>query len=530
MQHLGPRISRHGLTALGLDGVAVAHWNYAPEALVEEALRRREGHLAQGGPLVTRTVPHTGRSPDDKFTVEDALTRDAVHWGTVNRPFAPEAFEALWQRVTAHLTGAEVFVQDCHAGADPDHRLPVRVITETAWHSLFTCNMFITPPAEALADFAPGFTVLQAPSFQADPARDGTRSEAAIIVDFTRRRVLICGTAYAGEIKKSVFGVLNFLLPEQDVCPMHCSANVGRDGSTALFFGLSGTGKTTLSADASRALIGDDEHGWGPNGVFNFEGGCYAKVIRLDPVAEPEIHATTHQFGTLLENVVLDPETRALDLNDGRLTENTRASYALTQVPNAQPGGRGGHPRTVIMLTCDAFGVLPPLSRLTPEQAMAHFLLGYTARVAGTEQGVREPQATFSTCFGAPFMPRHPVVYAEILGRRLRDHGSQCWLVNTGWSGGPYGTGHRLSIAHTRALVHAALDGTLDTTPFTTEPAFGLAIPTACPGVPAEILSPRATWADGGAYDAKAAELAAMMHETFQQYAEHVPDAVRSAL
>ena len=505
-----------------------AHWNLTVPALYEQVLQRREARLSGSGALVALTGARTGRSPLDRFIVQDAATAADVWWGDVNRPIAKDVFDGLQMRVASYLRGRDVFVQDLFAGADPNYRLPVRVITEEAWHSLFARNMFIRPTREERRGFAPRFTVVHAPNFMADPERDGTRSEAFILLDFSRRLVLIAGTAYAGEIKKSVFTAMNFLLPPRGVLPMHCSANIGEQGDTAVFFGLSGTGKTTLSAERGRTLIGDDEHGWSSHSVFNFEGGCYAKVIRLDPDAEPEIYGTTGRFGTILENVAMN-EARVLDLDDDSLTENTRASYPIDFIPNASPTGIGGLPDNVIMLTADAFGVLPPLSRLTPEQAMYHFLSGYTARVAGTEAGVREPQATFSTCFGAPFMPRHPAVYAAMLRDRIAARGVRCWLVNTGWSGGAYGTGERISIAHTRALVHAALDGALERVAMRPDPAFGLLVPEACPGVPCGVLQPRNAWRDQCAYDSTASELARRFETNFSQFAGVVDERVRSA-
>jgi phosphoenolpyruvate carboxykinase (ATP) len=505
-------------------------WNLGVHALYEQALQRGEARLAPGGALVAVTGKCTGRSPHDRFIVEEPSTTGDVWWGSVNRPIGAEAFDRLQARLADHLRGRDLFVQDLHVGADPAHRMDVRVITEQAWHSLFARNMFIRPATQGREPwFSPRFTVLQAPSFKADPQRDGTRSEVFILLNFARRLVLIGGTAYAGEIKKSIFTVMNFLLPSQGVLPMHASANIGSRGDAAIFFGLSGTGKTTLSADPSRTLIGDDEHGWGPRSVFNFEGGCYAKVIRLDPKAEPEIYATTRRFGTVLENVVQHPESGALDLDDDRLTENTRASYPIDFIPNASADGIGGVPETVVMLTADAFGVLPPISRLTPEQAMYHFLSGYTARVAGTERGVSEPQATFSTCFGAPFMPRHPTVYAEMLRERVARHGVRCWLVNTGWSGGAYGTGQRISIAHTRALLRAALEGGLDGVAMRPDPAFGLLVPEACPEVPSEVLLPRNTWRDKRAYDDAATEVARRFAANFAQFDRAVDEGVRAA-
>ncbi|RDD60342.1 phosphoenolpyruvate carboxykinase [Ferruginivarius sediminum] len=529
MTSTGPAISRHDLATSGLINVKKAHWNLPAAVLYEHALRRGEGVMASNGPLVVETGEHTGRSPNDKFIVEDALTRDTVWWGDVNAAMTPEAFQRLHARVTAYLQGRELFVQDLHAGADPNYRLPVRVVCERAWHSLFARNMFLRPPVDDLSDFEPGFTILHAPGLQADPAEDGTNSSTFIVIDFSRRVVLIGGTEYAGEIKKSIFTVLNYLLPEQDVLPMHCSANIGADGDVALFFGLSGTGKTTLSADPSRALIGDDEHGWSDLGVFNFEGGCYAKVIRLSAEAEPEIYSTTQRFGTILENVVAAPDSRELDLDDARLTENTRASYPLEFIPNASEAAQGGHPRNLIMLTADAFGVLPPISRLTPEQAMYHFLSGYTARVAGTERGMGSaPTATFSTCFGAPFMPRHPSVYARMLGEKIARHECHCWLVNTGWTGGVYGVGKRMKIQHTRAMVRAALDGRLAECSTEVDPHFGLQIPTHCPDVPGEVLNPRNTWHDKQAYDDMARELTRRFAQNFEQFAPYVGDEVKA--
>jgi len=518
-----------GLEVLGLRNLKAVHWNLSVPKLYEEALLRGEVKLAASGPMVALTGQHTGRSPNDKFIVRDAITENEVWWGNVNRPFESERFDLLQDRVTAYLQGREVFVQDLYAGADPAHRLKVRVVTQHAWHNLFARNMFIRPGAAEKIGFQPDFTVLQVPDFLADPARDGTRSETFILVNFTKRLVLIGGTSYAGEIKKSIFGILNFLLPARGVLPMHCSANQGPAGDTAVFFGLSGTGKTTLSADSSRTLIGDDEHGWSDNGVFNFEGGCYAKVIRLSQTAEPEIWDASHRFGAVLENVVMDPETGLLDLDDGRHTENTRSCYPLDFIPNASPTGMGSTPNTIVMLTADAFGVLPPISQLTAEQAMYHFLSGYTARVAGTEKGVVEPQATFSTCFGGVFMPRHPSVYARMLGEKIAKHGATCWLVNTGWTGGAFGVGQRMPIAHTRALLRAALDGRLAKAPHRADPIFGLMVPEGCPDVPADVLMPRNTWTDKAAYDITARDVAKRFEANFAQYAEHVDARINAA-
>jgi phosphoenolpyruvate carboxykinase (ATP) len=431
--------------------------------------------------------------------------------------------------VQSHLSGQDLFLQDLYGGADPEYRLPVRFVTPNAWHALFVRNMFVRPDSEALASFAPDFTVLHAPELQADPAAHGTRSGAFIVLHFGRRMVLIGGTRYAGEMKKAIFTVLNHLLPDRDVLPMHCSANIGPDGNTAVFFGLSGTGKTTLSADPTRRLIGDDEHGWSARGVFNFEGGCYAKVIRLRPDTEPEIYAATQMFGTLLENVEFDPVTRRVDFDSQKITENTRASYQIDCIPNHVPEGVGGHPRHIIFLTADAFGVLPPIARLTPEQAMYHFLSGYTAKVAGTERGVTEPTATFSACFGAPFLPRHPGVYARMLGERIQRHNVHVWLVNTGWTGGPFGTGSRINLPYTRTMVRSALSGALDHAAFRTDPVFGLEVPMSVPDVPGKLLTPRETWADHQAYDVQAKKLATMFRENFAKYADGVPDIVKTA-
>jgi len=501
--------------------------NLPQAALVEQALLRGEGQLTAGGELAVDTGHFTGRSPKDRFIVRDAHTADTVAWGAVNQPLSEAHFSTLKRDMLAAAEDKALFAQDLYAGTDPKHRLRVRINTEYAWHGLFAQNMFVRGDGQAHEDGA-DFAVLDLPSFRAEPARHGCRSDTVIAVSFSERLVLIANTEYAGEIKKSIFSVLNYLLPERGVVPMHCSANVGADGRSALFFGLSGTGKTTLSADPERTLIGDDEHGWSESGVFNFEGGCYAKVVNLTPEAEPEIYGTTERFGTILENVVVAPHTRAVDFTDTRKTENTRASYPISYIPNASPTGRAGHPSTLVFLTADAFGVLPPIARLSPEAAMYHFLSGYTAKVAGTERGVTEPSATFSTCFGAPFMPRSPGVYATLLGDRLREHGAAVWLVNTGWSGGPYGVGSRMKLAYTRAMVRAALGGALADVPLVTHPVFNVGVPTRCPGVPEEILDPRATWQDPEAYDAQARKLAAMFRENFRQYGG-VPDAVREA-
>ncbi len=519
------------LTAHGLFNPGTIHWNLSAPALYQEAIQRGEGVVTAGGALTVNTGIHTGRSPKDKFIVDTPSVHDKVNWGGFNKPIDSQTFEMMHHRVAAYLQGRDVFVQDCFAGADPAHRLKVRVITDAAWANLFAQNMFIRPTAEQKVGFEPDFTILHTPGLQARGAEDGLNSETFVIVDFDRKTVIIGGTNYAGEIKKSIFGILNFLLPDSDVMPMHCSANVGSTGDTAIFFGLSGTGKTTLSADPTRTLVGDDEHGWSAEGVFNFEGGCYAKVINLSREAEPDIYATTHSFGTVLENVVFDPTTRALDLFDGSLTENTRACYPLEFIDNASASGMAEHPKNIIMLTADAFGVLPPISRLSPEQAMYHFLSGYTAKVAGTEKGMgSQPEATFSTCFGAPFMPRHPTVYGEMLRERMAKHGSTCWLVNTGWSGGRAGNGgERMKIAYTRAMVRAALDGRLTKVALRRDERFGLSVPESCPDVPADILDPRSTWSDKASYDAIAADLCERFAENFKQFEAHVGDAVLAA-
>jgi phosphoenolpyruvate carboxykinase (ATP) len=524
-----PKASAPGLESVGLEGLGTVHRNLAAPALYEEAVRRREALIADGGAIVATTGPHTGRSPNDKFIVRESASSGDIWWGRVNRGIEPAQFELLHERMRDYYRGREAFVQDVHAGADPRHRLPVRIVTEQAWQSLFSRNMFLPVAPRDLGGFQPEFTVVQAPGLKADPERHGTNSEVFILLSFERKMVLIGGTKYAGEIKKSIFTVLNYLLPPKGVLPMHCSANVGANGDTALFFGLSGTGKTTLSADPKRRLVGDDEHGWSDRGVFNFEGGCYAKVIRLSEEAEPQIYAATRRFGTILENVSMDPATRTVDLEDAKLTENTRASYPIAFIDGSIPTGAAGHPNHVFFLTCDAFGVLPPISKLTPAQAMYHFLAGYTAKVAGTERGVKDPTATFSTCFGAPFLPRPPSVYAKMLGEKLKTHKAQCWLVNTGWTGGPYGVGSRMKIAHTRATLDAALTGALDDTPMEADPNFGLQVPVACPGVPRDVLNPSLTWSDPEAYGRQARKLANLFREAFREFEKDVTDDVRAA-
>jgi len=502
----------------GLSNLGEIFYNLSTPDLYEHALSYGEAQLSEHGALVAITSPHTGRSANDKFVVEEASSKEHVWWGKVNKPFPQEKFNALKSRVTAYLQNQDLYVLDCIAGADDKYSLPVRVITQHAWHNLFAKNMFIEATDEQLDSFVPGFTIIHAPDFKANPATDGTRTETFILLDFSQKLVLIGGTQYAGEIKKSIFTVLNYLLPLRKVMSMHCSANIGKGGDTALFFGLSGTGKTTLSTDPERSLIGDDEHGWSDDGTFNFEGGCYAKVINLSAEAEPIIYQTTRTFGTILENVVVDPYTREIDLFDDSITENTRASYSRNVLDNIAESNSGGHPTNIFFLTCDAFGVMPPISKLTPEQAMFHFLSGYTAKVAGTEAGVKEPSATFSTCFGAPFMVHHPKVYANLLRDKINATGSTVWLVNTGWSGGEYGVGKRMKIGYTRALLRAALAGELNNAEFTTESFFGLSIPTSCEGVPSEILNPRNTWADKDAYDAKANHLVGLFTDNYKQF------------
>lgn len=506
------------------------HANLGSAPLVEHAIRNGEGVLSKDGPLVVATGRHTGRSASDKFIVRDAETDQTVWWGPVNKVMDPAHFAALKADFFAAMAAKDkLYHQQLFGGSQPADRVAVQVITEYAWHSLFIRTMLCRPTADELANFVAEFTIIDLPSFQADPARHGSRSETVIAVNFSEKLILIGGTAYAGEMKKSVFGLLNYLLPVKGIMPMHCSANIGPQGDTAVFFGLSGTGKTTLSADASRTLIGDDEHGWSDNGVFNFEGGCYAKMIRLSPEAEPEIYATTKRFGTVLENVVIDPVTREIDLDDDSLAENSRGSYPIDFIPNASAENRGPVPRTIIMLTADAYGVLPPIAQLTPDQAMYHFLSGYTARVAGTEIGVTEPTATFSTCFGAPFMPRHPSVYGNLLKDRIAQGGVQCWLVNTGWTGGSYGTGSRMPIKVTRALLNAALDGSLAQAEFRVDPNFGFRVPVDAAGVDSSILDPRSTWADTDAYDATAQKLVRQFIDNFAQFADHVDEGVRQS-
>jgi phosphoenolpyruvate carboxykinase (ATP) len=514
----------------GIQTAAVVHWNLGTAPLVEAALIRGEGSLAKDGPLVVKTGAHTGRSAKDKYIVRDDETENTIWWGKTNKGMEPAHFAALKADFFAALAEKNtLYVADLFGGSQADHRVNVRVINELAWHNMFIRTLLVRPENEQLADFMPEYTIIDLPSFRADPARHGCRSETVVAVNFTEKLILIGGTAYAGEMKKSVFGILNYLLPVKGVMPMHCSANIGANGDTAVFFGLSGTGKTTLSADASRTLIGDDEHGWSDTAVFNFEGGCYAKMIRLSAEAEPEIFATSKRFGTLLENVVMDPETRELDFDDATLAENSRGSYPIEFIPNASADNLGPVPKNVIMLTADAYGVLPPIAKLTPEQAMYHFLSGYTARVAGTEIGVTEPEATFSTCFGAPFMPRHPSVYGNLLKERIAKGGVQCWLVNTGWTGGKYGEGSRMPIKATRAMLNAVLDGSLLSEEYRMDPNFGFAVPVAVKDVDSAILDPRSTWSDGAAYDATAKHLVGQFIDNFAQFADHVDEAVRDS-
>ncbi len=513
----------------GIEHPGRVHLNPSAPALVEMAIARGEGTLAQSGALVTRTGERTGRSPKDRFFVSHGASKDAIEWGPVNQPVEPMVFDALLGKVRAHMEGRDLFVVDGFVGADPQHSIRLRVIAELAWHALFAKQLFRRPEPSELEGFEPEFVVLSGPSFDAVPDRDGTNSNAFVGVDLERKQVLICGTHYAGEIKKSIFTAANYLLPEDDVLPMHCSANLGADDDVALFFGLSGTGKTTLSADPERRLIGDDEHGWSDNGVFNFEGGCYAKCIRLSQENEPQIWAAI-RFGSVVENVVVDERTREVDYDDASITENTRVAYPLEFIPGFVPEGRAGHAETIVFLTADAFGVLPPISRLSPDAAMYHFLSGFTAKLAGTEAGLgAEPEATFSTCFGSPFLPLRPSIYAEMLGERIQKHDARVFLVNTGWTGGPFGVGERMSLPATRAMVRAATSGALDGIDTKTHPIFNLEVPVACPGVPDEVLDPQSTWSDPEAYEDKARELARMFVKNFERFVDSVPSEVVEA-
>ncbi|AHM03893.1 Phosphoenolpyruvate carboxykinase (ATP) [Roseibacterium elongatum DSM 19469] len=514
----------------GITGLGTVHYNLLEPALIEAALRREEGKLGNGGTLLVSTGKFTGRSPKDKHVVKTPDVADEIWWDN-NAEMAPDAFDRLHADMLDHMKGREFFVQDLHGGADAELKLDVRVVTELAWHSLFSRTMLRRPMRETLDSFAPEFTVINCPSFKADPERHGCRTETVIAMNFAKKLILICDTEYAGEIKKSVFTLLNYILPSKGVMPMHCSANhaIGAPADSAVFFGLSGTGKTTLSADPSRTLIGDDEHGWSDNGIFNFEGGCYAKTINLRQEAEPEIYATTQKFGTVIENMVYDPDTLVLDFDDDSLTANMRCAYPLEEISNASESGMAGHPRNIVMLTCDAFGVLPPIARLTPAQAMYHFLSGFTSKVAGTERGVTEPEPTFSTCFGAPFMPRRPEVYGKLLQDKIHAHEATCWLVNTGWTGGAYGTGSRMPIRATRALLTAALDGSLNAVEFRRDANFGFDVPTTCEGVDDLLLDPRRTWDDPEAYDRQAAKLVSMFAENFAQYVPYIDEDVKDA-
>lgn len=529
MQSVGNHISTYGLENHGIQNTNQVYWNLPTPLLYEEAIRRREGHLAHLGPLVVRTGTHTGRSPNDKFIVRDAVAIDKVWWGRANRPLDPHHFANLYHRLLAYLQGKDLFVQDCYAGTDPVYRMPLRILTETAWHSLFARNLFIQSPPELLTGHKPEFTLIHTPNFRGVPQLDGTRSDVFVVIHFGQRLILIGGTPYAGEIKKSIFTVLNFLLPQRHVLSLHCSANIGQKNDTALFFGLSGTGKSTLAMDPDRQLIGDDELGWSDRGMFNLEGGCYVKVIRLSAAEDPEIYASTRRFGTILENVAIDSQTGRLDLDDDRLTENTRAAYPIKHLTNARPGQLEDHPRNIVLLTADVFGVLPPISRLSENQAIYHFLSGYSAKFAGSEDGIANPQPAFSTCFGAPFMALTPSVYANLLGERIAKYKVNVWLINTGWIGGPQGTGERIRPACTRTMVKAALNGQLDGIPMDIDPVFGVFAPVACPGVPAEILNYKGMWKDPASYEAQAKKLAGMFTENFRSYENKVSPEIQQA-
>lgn len=523
--------SDYGLENHGPTNLRVAYWNLPTEALYEEITFRKEAKIARQGPIVANTGKHTARSANDKFVVKEPTTEEKIWWGQYNRPMSPDKFNDLYNRLQGFLQGRDVFVQDCYAGADPNYRMPIRMITELAWHSHFVRNMFILPKTnEEYRRHVPDFTVICAPSFKGIPQIDGTATNTFIALNFAQKLCIIGNTAYAGEIKKSIFTILNFLLPLDGVMPMHCSANMGKDGDTAIFFGLSGTGKTTLSADPNRGLIGDDEHGWSDEGVFNFEGGCYAKVIQLSPSAEPQIYATTRMFGTILENVPYDPVTRVIDLDDESITENTRASYPLEFISNAVPEKMGGHPKNIILLTCDASGVMPPIAKLTPEQTMYQFISGYTSKIAGTEVGLgKEPEMTFSACFGGPFMVHHPSFYADLLKRKILRHGVNCWLVNTGWIGGPYGIGKRISIKYTRALLNAALSGELLNVEYKTDPIFGFQVPQRCGDVPVSVLNPGESWSNKDDYMRRYKDLASRFIENFKKFEEGCPPEVIAA-
>ena len=527
------RKADYNLSNHSIGNLRLAYWNLPMEALYEEAVFRSEGVTSVGGPFIAHTGKHTARSANDKFVVRHSDSENNIWWGTYNRPFATEKFNALYDRLVGYLQGRDVFVQDLYVGADEQYRLPVRIVTERAWHNMFVRNMFLLPQSlEDYKRFIPEFTVIGVPGFKANPSIDNTHTETFIVLNFEEKLAIIGNTEYAGELKKSVFTLLNYLLPLEGVLSMHCSANVSPEdpNDVALFFGLSGTGKTTLSADPTRRLIGDDEHGWSDNGVFNFEGGCYAKVIGLSETAEPEIYATTKRFGTILENVPFDPVTRLIDLDDDSLTENTRASYPLEFIANAVPEKRAGHPRNIVLLTCDANGVMPPIARLSPNQALYQFISGYTSKIAGTEVGLgKEPEMTFSACFGGPFMVHHPYKYAELLKRKIERYGAQCWLVNTGWVGGPYGVGKRISIRLTRALLNAALTGKLDALSYSKDPVFGFEVPTECPGVPDEVLTPSSSWGDKDEYDRRYKDLAMRFKENFAKFTDSTPQEVVEA-
>jgi phosphoenolpyruvate carboxykinase (ATP) len=529
MENAGVRPSRHELGNNGLGNLKTAYWNLGPAQLVEKAIERGEGELSSNGAFVVRTGQFTGRSPKDKYIVREPATETTVNWGSVNQPMTEAQFDGLFARMLKFWDGKDAFIQDCFGGAESSHTLPIRVVSQRAWHALFGRQLFVRADPKTTVEHVPEFTLYFAPEFLADPAVDGTRSQTAIVINFKKKIVLIAGTEYAGEMKKSVFTILNYLLTFKDIMPMHCSANMGSDGRVALFFGLSGTGKTTLSADASRKLIGDDEHGWGSGGVFNFEGGCYAKCIKLSEKNEPQIwHAI--KFGTVLENVEIDPETHDPNYESDKYTENTRAAYPVNYIDNAVIPGVGGHPTHVLFLTADAYGVLPPISRLTMEQAMYHFLSGYTAKLAGTERGLgKEPAATFSACFGEPFMPRSPELYAKMLGEKLTKHNAPCYLVNTGWVGGPYGVGERMSLKYTRAMVNAAIAGELDKVACEPHPVFGVMVPKSVPGVPAELLDARGQWRDKAAYDKAAAELSARFKKNFEKFGQVAEEILQAA-
>ena len=521
----------YSLSNQGFTNIRLAYWNLPTESLYEEIVFRGEGHISHKGPIIVPSGKHTARAAQDKFVVREPTTEADVWWGQYNRPYSREKFDDLFTRLQGFVQGRDLFVQDCFAGAHPDYRLPVRIITEFAWHSHFARNMFILPKsADEYRLHVPEFTVVAVPSFLAFPPIDGTRSDTFIVLNFEQQLAIIGGSAYGGEIKKAIFTVMNYLLPKEGVMAMHCSANQGDDDDVALFFGLSGTGKTSLSADPNRSLIGDDEHGWADDGVFNFEGGCYAKVIQLSPSAEPQIFDASHKFGAILENVIYDPVTRLIDLDDDQITENTRSSYPLSFIDNALPSGRGGHPKNILLLTCDASGVLPPIAKLSPDQAMYHFISGYTSKVGGTEVGLgEEPEITFSSCFGAPFMVHHPAKYAELLARKMERYGATAWLLNTGWVGGPYGVGKRISIAYTRAMLTAALNGDLLDVEYYTEPVFGFQVPKSCPNVPDEIFDPAKSWPSKAAYNDKYRQLAARFVENFKKFADDSPPEVCEA-